>query len=250
MSVTKTTKRVLIIGFALALLAIVAGALYLFLPLKVAAEWDVSPETCVITVGYLGEIDYNYIPDVRIWGDGRIVWVEYDTKGNRKVLQGYLSQDETTELVNRLIDAGFFNKYRRLNWRIPEFGSYISVNLTNVQHQVVTDPLSGYNNEQVLGLTDFLQSGAGVTGTEFIPTTGRLVASPLEKVGFPQDSKANYYWPDEQFGYSLGEGYNEQITGEELKLAWEIVNSPTPLVESMGEVYWIALIIPGVSLLQ
>jgi hypothetical protein len=246
-------KRVLGVTIGLVALAMLAGALYLFIPPKVEAEWDTSPDTRVIVVGYLGEVDYNYIPDAQVWGDGHIIWVEHDTHDNRQVLEGYLSKGEMTKLINQLIDAGFFRGCRRFNWRFPGFGEYVGVSLSNVHHQVVIDPISEYDNKQVLELVDLLKSGAGAKGTAFVPTAGTLLAYPLETTDFPQDAEASYQWPDDEFGYGLEEVYtnkphNERrITGEELKFAWRIVNSPAPLVQSRGGVYWIAVVIPGVS---
>ena len=246
-------KRVLVVTIGLIMFAILSGALYLLVPPRIEAEWDTSSDTRVIVVGYLGEVDYNYIPDSQLWGDGHIIWVEYDNHDNRQVLEDYLPKEEIAKLINQLIEADFFRGYRRFNWGFLGFGKYVGVSLSNVHHQVVVAP-SEYDNEQVLELVDFLKSGAGVEGTAFVPTVGTLLAYPLKTTGFPQDAEASYQWPDDEFGYALEEVYankphNErQIAGEELEFAWEIVNSPAPLVESIGKVYWIAVVIPGVSL--
>jgi hypothetical protein len=241
-------------------LLLTAGCLlYLFFPLSPTATWDTSPDKKIIEMGFAGEVDYNHISDVQIWGDGYIVWVKYDVSGKRQVREGYLSKEEMTRLINQLIEAGFFGGYRRFNrFNLDvQWGNFLEVNLSNIDHLVTIDPRSGYNNQQVLGLVDFLRNGAGVTGTEFIPKNGTLLVYPIEELDkkeYPQNSKADYEWPDEEFGYSLETIYrnkprNErEITGKELDFAWEIVNKPKPLVESKGKIYWIAVIVPKISL--
>lgn len=246
-------KRALGIVIGLVVLVILAGALYLFVPPKIKAEWDTSPDTRIIVVGYLGEVDYNYIPDVQVWGDGHITWVEHDANKNRQVLESYLSEDEITKLINQLIDASFFKGYRRLNWRFIGFGEYLGINLSDVHHQVIITPHPEHDNEQILELVSFLKSGAGAEGTAFVPKVGTLLAYPLKTTDFPQDEEASHQWLDDEFGYGLEEVYanephNEKlVAGKELEFAWKIVNSPSPLVESRGKVYWIAVVIPKVS---
>jgi len=250
-------KRILTVIVALVLITVVTAILYLFLPLRVETEWDTSPDTRVIKVrDYFGESDYNDIPDAQVWGDGRIIWVERRADGERRVLEGYLSDKEMLLLITQLIDAGFFKGYRRFpSWNI-EFGRWLNVNLANDYYEVLViplDPRLKYDNEIVLDLVDFLKSGAGTTGVDFTPTVGRLIVYPVEDTSLPADAKAEYHWPDDEFGYGLEAVYtnkphNERlITGEELSFAWGIVNSPTPLVESRGKVYWIAVVVPNVS---
>ena len=203
----------------------------------------------------MGEVDYNYIPDVQIWGDGHIVWVQHDASGKRQVREGYLSKEEMTRLINQFIEGGFFKGYSRLNWGVPA-GEIETIDLPNTHYDVALNTYPGHNNQPVLGLVDFLRAGAGVTGAEFIPEKATLWVYPLEELDkdeYPQDSKANYEWPDEEFGYSLETVYQNksskgrEIAGKELDFAWEIVNNPKPLVESKGKIYWIAVIVSKIG---
>jgi hypothetical protein len=58
----------------------------------------------------------------------------------------------------------------------------------------------------------------------------------------------NIHWPDEKFGYSLGSLPGKNISGDELKLVWDVVNNNhRPLVESDGKIYWIGVSIPKIS---
>ena len=126
---------------------------------------------------------------------------------------------------------------------------------TDTQGLITYISPSGYHNDQVLGIIELLKSGMGTEGIEFIPTTGKLLAIPMENVGYPKDTEAHYKWPEDHFSYGLEEIYTDdshtetQISAEELAFAWKIVNSPSPLVESRGKVYWIAVVVPGISFL-
>jgi hypothetical protein len=242
-------KRILTTLTAFIFLIASTILLFLLLPPKPKADWDFSSEARIITVGYRGEVDYNYIPDVQVWGDGHIVWVIHDPNGNRRVLEGYLSQEKMKDLINQFIDADFFEGYRRFDWD-TDFGQYISINLSNISHEITeADDI----NNSIDRLVGFLKSGAGVKGTNLIPTNGKLIVYKYREVELPDDIEVKYKWPDDKFEYGLEsihskKPHNEiQISGEELEFAWEIVNTSSPLVESNGEVYWIAVVIPKVS---
>lgn len=79
-------KRVFAGAFVFILIAILGGWLYFYFPPKPEPIWDTSSEARIIVVGYMGEIDSNYIHDVQVWGDGHIIWVEHELGGGRRVL--------------------------------------------------------------------------------------------------------------------------------------------------------------------
>ena len=204
------------------------------------AEWDESPRAVVLkTDPGCVEIDLNYIPTVRIWGDGHIVWVEGEN-GRRIVLDGYLTHEEMTQLITKLISAGLFRAHKVEDVCL---GNYLSVGLLNASVRVRVDP----EDTQLSEVYDFLRTGAGTAGIEIIPETGDLFAYPIEEVDINPEVEAKYSWPDDRFGYSLEEIYTHtktEVSPEELRFAWEIVNSGLPVVMSNDEVYWIAVVIP------
>ncbi len=227
----------------IASMLIVGAGLYFFYFWSPAPEWDKSPQTHIITIGKLwSEIDYNYIPDVQIWGDGYIVWVEHSSDGNRKVLEGRLSQQEMTSLIQKLIGLDFFKIYR--NGKDYADVS-ITASLIGGSHSEWLDP----ENKQLYDFAIYLKKGAGTSGTELVPTVGTFLVIPIEKLRLPANTKAHYHWPEDKFGYSLDTHKNDEIEiiGDELKFAWEVVNSPLPTVESEGKVYWVAVMLPKVS---
>lgn len=207
------------------------------------AEWDTSPDNVVISFEPgIEEIDYGYIPDFRVWGDGHIVWVEHDSDYARKVLEGYLSQDNLKKLIEKFVDAGFFNWF--------EYGgssiSSISIQLLNRNQLNALDA-----NNELSKLVDYLKSGAGVNRREFVPIIGYLYVFPITETEYANLNVTPYSWAVDKFEFTL-EGFEnkyptgKEITGDELDLVWQIVNHSS-VVEANGKRYWIALRIPKIT---
>lgn len=212
------------------------------------AEWDTTQDSILISQEFfiLRHIDYNYIPDFQIWGDGYIVWVEHQSDGYRKVFHGNLTHDELEFLIESFIDAGFFNWFGNSN---PDsYYDMISIQLLDRSHRKQFDA-----NEKIFELVNFINSGAGTESVEFIPSTGYLYVLPVEDTDLPKDIQVQYHWSADKFGYDLDSVRNDKengdfkIIGDDLLFAWEIINSPYAVVESNGKVYWIALTIPRIN---
>lgn len=190
-------------------------------------------------------IDISYIPTVQVWGDGRIIWVEYNSEGDRMVWEGSLTHNEMTQLVIRLTRINFF----RFGFGNEKYcvGEYLTVKLSTItsRRRVNSD------NINFSKVYSFLKTGGGVMGKEFIPETGNLYAYPIEEMDYLSDSEAKCYWPDDKFGYTLEkirtQNNGKSISGEELRFAWEVVNREISAVMSNGKMYWIEIEVPGVS---
>ena len=236
-------------------LLVIAGMVWLaFLLSRPEAEWNSSPDTLIIEVAHHGfEIDYNYIPNVRIWGNGRLVWVEYENEsfyGKRRIMEGQLTPEELRDIITQFIEAGFFD------WRLSDFlsaglaSTSLTVNLLN------DSEFRGFENheisEELRELSDYLMGGAGAEGVEFVPTRGFLTTYIARETGCGK-LETKYQWPKESFGYDLEEiqEYKNGVwaEGDDLAFAWQIVNEnpDCPLVESDGTTYMIFLIIPKLS---
>src|SRR4030066_1536654 len=89
---------------AILLLIGISSLLYRLFIWQPEAIWDESPDKIIVwsDPGAM-HIDINYIPHIQIWGDGHIIWVEYNTEGERTIWEGYLTQPEMKQLINRLI---------------------------------------------------------------------------------------------------------------------------------------------------
>src|SRR5688500_299185 len=99
---------------ALGVLILASLACNTLIPPRPEVNWDTRPEALIVRgtfcCGFVPEMVYqNYIPDVQIWGDGRMIWTQNGSATNqRRVLEAYLSPNEMTQLLQRAVDDGFF----------------------------------------------------------------------------------------------------------------------------------------------
>jgi hypothetical protein len=237
--------------FVIITLALAALACSTVAPPRPALEWDESPEAVIIEAYSGGGLVpqtwiLNNLPVARVYGDGRIVWVEWGGDGKRTVYEGTLTREQMTALLTQFSDAGFFgwdNFYGPVETVYDAGTTTLNVNLLS-ESKGVSEYFEGapakFND-----LLNTLSEGAGATGTAFAPATGYLTAFPAGDNSQPSD----YRWPDETAGFTLAEATGGRtIEGEALALAWEIVNAQYySLVESGGQQYQLALQIPGLS---
>lgn len=235
----------------LAALLLAALACNTLFPPRSEIAWDASPNAVIIemyVIGGLTPMNYmrNYIPDARVWGDGRILWVERIGSG-RRVLEGHLSEDEVRALLQKISDAGFFGWQK--HYEPPDLiydaqTTVLRVNLLRLQKTV-----SEYHEGAPAAfheLAALLSSGAGASGADFVPARLYLTAFPLSGT----DSPSEFYWPDEAAGFALAEAVNGRyVEGEALEFAWQVVNHGYySVVESAGRRYQLGVQVPGVSL--
>ena len=221
-------------------------------PPRPALTWDTAPTAVIIeltTSGGLVPMEYvmNALPTARLWGDGRIIWVEHTSGGGRRVLEGRLSTQEMTDLLAQISDAGFFGwaNYYRPRVQVFDAGTTtLTVNLLS-QTKSVSEYAGEGAPEKFHVLTRHIGSGAGASGTEFAPTKGYLLAFPRGTAG----GQAKYHWPESSLGYGLDQAVSGiYVGGEGLEFAWKAVNeNQFVVIESGGTDYQIAVQIPGVS---
>ncbi len=211
-------------------------------------QWDTGLNAVVVrlTGGLSIAGAYNpnyYIPDVQLWGDGRIVWVKTDGVA-RQVFEGQLTTEQMESLLQRIVDAGFFewqDYYDALggnSWTPRLFRVNLVDRFKEISEHGAAPPA-------FYELQDFIKNGAGAEGHELVPTRGYLTASP-----FPGATNGEL-WPDANAGFTLDQvGVGRYIEGKALDFAWEAVNkNPAAPVymKSNGQVYVIMVQIPGVS---
>jgi hypothetical protein len=199
-----------------------------------------SPHT---TAGLAGTYDKRYyIPEVRVWPDGRIIWVERDGP-SREVLEGQLTKEERDALLDRIVSAGFFE------WESDYYTVgghsvapiYLQVNLADRSKEIREH---GGAPDAYYELEEFLQSGAGAERRDYVPSRGYVTLKKLDgdPVGAPWPSDAQLT-PEE-----IGEG--RYVQGETLQFVWEQVNAhPTApvYVEHDGTGYIAMVQVPNVS---
>lgn len=217
-----------------------------------ALEWDPSPDAIVAQAAtpiksyhptLLPDYTRNYIPEGRLFGDGHIVWATYADDGSRTVMEGYLTQEQMTSLLQDFIDTGFFSWDDAYTSRLPYDNppsDYLTLNLKSVQKTVrvtMTEPPEGYRE-----LFNRLSSGAGALGTPYQPKSGKLILE--ETQGEPLA-----IWDNEKYPLDLSKAADGlSLEGEALQVAWELVNLgplAPPIVQIGEKNYKVFLLIPG-----
>ena len=243
------------IGGAVCALVLAGLACNTLVPPRPEVNWDTRPEARIVRgtfcCGFVPEMVYqNYIPDVQIWGDGRMIWTQSSSaNGQRRVLEAQLTPGEMTQLLQRAVDDGFFG------WK----DNYADYSVTDMPSQCLSIELSSVSKsvcEYYTGapkafhtLYAYLADGAGLSGADFVPTRGYL-KSELQNYGGQPAPPVSLQWPADSLGFSLSEATNGKwVEGEALAFAWRVVNE-NPWGETIqdGEDYYqITVQIPGVN---
>ncbi len=192
----------------------------------------------------------NAIPDARLWGDGRLVWTQYDGTGARQVLTATLTPDEVRALLADFVSAGYFgwdNHYSPgIVYDAPS--TCLRVSLASDSHSVC-ETLSGAPRA-FDRLYAHLAAGAGAAGTPFVPASGLLSVTALGP-DLPVGSAA-VEWPAPTLGLGLDSvagGAGQWLEAEALTFAWNAINAePTfPLFHDGDTYYQAQLRVPGVT---
>ena len=222
------------------------------LPPRPAVTWDTAPAALIVQASNCcglvpNTFVDNYIPDAQLWGDGRLVWVETGSGGDRRVLTAQLTTAEVEAVLQSFVDAGFFG------WQ-PSYADNSVTDMPSTCLKVSLLTSSKQVCEYYRGapkafhkLFADLALGAGQTGTDFIPQNGYLTAYPY--LGTPA-SPPNWQWPGESVGLSLADAQNGLwVEGPALELAWSITSANywNTLVQDGVNYYEVTVIVPGVS---
>jgi hypothetical protein len=215
----------------------------------IAVEWDHDPSAVIVkyyspstTAGMAGAYDNRYyIPEVQIWGDGRIVWVVREQQ--RRVLEGQLTPQQMSGLLQQIVGAGFFQweemYYTPGGHSFPFM--YLQVNLAGRSKEIREH---GGAPEAYYQLEEWLLNGAGAEGHDYRPTRGYLTVEPWsEQAEAPQWPADVEVTPDQ-----IGEG--RFVEGQLLDWAWDMVNrNPTSpvYVTFEGRLYSIMVQIAALS---
>lgn len=234
-------------------------------------EWDSSPKAQLVLVQtpilfpgtlstYQDERMQNYIPESILYGDGRILWVEYNYENgivSRRVLEGNLAPTEITDLLQQFIDSGFFSwkdTYGSSNRNDgpPNESIYVYLEALTKGVIVSSNPPQGFEDLRIM-----VSTGAGAHGRDYLPDQAYLSVYPQYSDEDPKSQVPP--WPATEAGFTLKDLYSDGglengtlVEGQALTLAWEIINRDprNPLVEDSGEVYLLTLRIPNLSAQQ
>jgi len=223
------------------------------------AEWDSSPSALIVEAllnkgfpggGFSPEAGYslNYIPHARIYGDGRIIWV-HEREGPRTVWHGQLNQVQMTNLLQGIIDMGFFGWKGSSGLPLdnPPFDE-LNITLNSASHLV---HVAAKRPEGFSTLFTQLLDGAGAEGkSEFVPEKGFLTARPVDDTF----SDPLPIWQPDELGFSLAEvGDGKYISGAALEYVWTQVNRYpywAAYLQTDSQAYEVYLQIPGISWIE
>ena len=252
----KQLRKMLIPAFILTLVGVCIYYFFLFSP---ELTWDPSPKTLVVYTSFdVRHIDYSYIPDFRLWGDGHVIWVKYFADGKRKVFEGNLSEKEMVHILEKLKDAGFlkphapFERDREEDPYCRYQGGQDGIFYVDLLHHSYWEKV-WTKDKKVCDVINDLVTGTELVGREYIPTEGKLYVVPIEKTGYPLDTKAVYQWSDADFSFRpeiivSSDQSGMVIRGQEIQHAWDIVNrSSVPIVVSNGKKFWMAVSVKEIS---
>ena len=219
-------------------------------PPRPPVEWSADPGNVVIWASTGGGMLYepNPMPLARLRGDGQLIWVTFSGR-RRRVLAGGLTTDQMRHLLQTMVDDGFFgwraNYSPGVVYDAPS--TCLGVNL-NSTSKTVCETLSGAP-ARFHDLLSLLGSGAGVTGTDYVPVRGYLKVTPLPEGAAPGGPQA-VAWPSQQLGLRLAEvGQGQWIDGDALRLAWTVVNDDplNPILQDGDADYQVQVLLPGVT---
>ena len=168
----------------------------------------------------------NYIPEARLFGDGRLVVASYHT--SRTVRQAKLSPDQMRTLLGKFVNAGFFGwndaYFSPLPYDNP-ITDYLTLNLLSGSKTVSSSMDSAPRVYKELFAT--LSSGADAAMSPLVPAEGTLMAVPTT-------DPAEDNWDAAGLQVDLSQtAQGVTITGADLQRAWELVNrdpfSPPPV---------------------
>ena len=227
------------------------------LPPRPAIAWDTSASALIVEANTGGGMLYepNALPDARLWGDGRLVWVAYDGTGGRAVLTATLTPAEMQAALKDIVDAAFFDWDDHYSpgvvYDAPS--TCLRVWLAS-DSQSVCETVSGA--PRAFGrLYSHLAQGAGhaASATPFVPERGFLSLTPLG-ASLPHGAAATAEWPT-SLGLPLdaiASSPGQWLTGEALAFAWNTTNRQPlyPILHDGNAYYQAQLRVPGVTTLQ
>jgi hypothetical protein len=220
-------------------------------------SWNTDPNALIISAtfccGFVQPVTLlNALPDASIWGDGRILWVERENNGQRRVLEGQLSPEQLEALLQRIVGAGFFS------WQ----DKYEDRSIADAAEQCLTVELEDQAKkvcEYVSGappafheLYAEIAQGAGATGTDYTPERGYFQAHPVQlPEGFTPPVAAE--WSASSLGFALSEAVEGRwLEGDTLAQAWQMINTQGPgaIIQDGEGYYQLSIQLPGLSIVE
>jgi hypothetical protein len=211
--------------------------------------YSTNPEDLIVQAnsagGYVPDAYVeSHIPDFRLYGDGRVVWVEWQDD-QTKVWQGHLEADEIAALLRWIADKRFFgmkNHYAPKNPPTDLATDCVSLTLVNVQ-KTVCEYHSGAPKAfwEIYGR---LGSGADASDVQpYQPDKGWVIVEPIT-----WDTTAEAVaWPDSLTPSPATMGDGAWVQGDLLHFLWQgrLEQGAWMVYEEDDRYYGLVLQVPG-----
>jgi hypothetical protein len=185
----------------------------------------------------------SYIPEFRLYGDGRAVWTEWKD-GRTSVSEGHLSTEEVAELLAWIADRRFFGLddfYTVKDAPLDLPNDCVRVNLANEQ-KTVCEYYDGAP-KAFWEVYSHLRSGADVADYRpYQPQMGWVYAEPITW-GTPESVP----WSESLVPAPSTIGDGVWVDGETLDYLWQgrLEQGPWMVYEENGDLYGLVLQVPG-----
>jgi hypothetical protein len=217
--------------------------------------WDASASALIIEANSSGGMLYepNAIPDARLWGDGRLVWVDYHSSGARQVLTAALTPDKMRDVLAAYVSAGFYG-----------WDDYYSPGVVyDAPNTCVRVALTGHSKSVCESLTgaprafrrlyNDMAGGLGLAGVPFVPERGFLSVTAVGP-DLPAGS-LSVEWPATSLGLTLeaiAASDGAWLETDALVLVWDAANAEPlyPILHDGDTYYQAQLKVPGVTTLE
>ncbi len=188
----------------------------------------------------------NYLPEFQIRADGRYIWVLRDDSGSRKVMQTLISQERLAEILQQIASSGFFTWNDRYANDLVADVADKCIKLSLQEGEKSVCEYAEGAPEAFHELFRFLGTGAGETGSEFVPDAGYLELGVFD-VDFVNPTLK---WSDSDFQLNKVPSGGTWIEGEALTRLWQALNEAPwgPVVEENGVFYIFTIRLAGLSL--
>jgi hypothetical protein len=181
----------------------------------------------------------NHIPNLRVWGDGRVVIV--DSGSNRLVRAGTLDDSQMQAVIKLLDGHGILKQTTPLPANPAGTGYALTVQLNSGTYT------QGWYSRPAL--LDELRSAINPSRLrEYVPEKGLLVTGSFTLWTPPVALMTE--WPTSTYGFSLSEAtQGKWVSGDALQFLWKTINTNNPAGLREGNRVWgIGLEIPGISI--
>lgn len=222
--------------------------------------WDRDPASIVFRAEIVGGEAESIerlgdIPYCTIYGDNRVVWLNFLGSYETQVLYDYATDDAISRFAELMTVTQRFYTYRALaNVQLPSAEApvyeQIQLNINGIDH--TADSFSGWNSDYFFETVELCKS-VSTAPILFEPTGAWMYVHPVDSA----PDTAILFWDSAAIGIDLGEvavaGAPRWVEGDLLRALWFTVRTtPSNIVYAdsfgaEGRLFRISLQVPGIT---